>query len=143
MPALPGAVTLNTLGGTSFFNEDLQGLNLGSTISFQLDATTNGPSAGAPDAFSFFILSSAATTSLLTTTDPTGGNSLFGLQIDGSPGGLVDSYTSSPSIPVTLVPVSSTPVPEPTTFALLLFGLLGLSVAASRKRLLHDGCGRV
>jgi hypothetical protein len=59
--SLPGAATLTN---ASFFNELQQGITLGSTISFQLDATRNAPSAGSlPDTFSFFILNRAASAS--------------------------------------------------------------------------------
>lgn len=126
--ALPGTVTLSD---ASFFNEFLQRMTLGSTISFQLDATTKGPTAGAlPDTFSFFILNPAASSSLLTTTDPTGANSLFSLQIDGSASGIVGNYSSEPPVSATLV--TSTSVPEPNTWGLLLLGLLGAAVTVFR-----------
>jgi hypothetical protein len=122
--ALPGTVTLSD---ASFFNEFLQSITLGSRISFELSATTHAPTGGAlPDTFSFFILNPAASFSLLTTTDPTGADSLFSLQIDGSPNGIVASYSATPAVSVTLTPVgTSNSVPEPSALGLMIFGLLG------------------
>jgi hypothetical protein len=129
--ALPGTVMLTD---ASFFTEFLQATTLGSTISFQLDATTKGPSAGAlPDTFAFFVLNPTASASLLTTTDPTGADSLFSLQIDGTPSGIVSVYSSDPTVSARLVPVSSS-VPEPATLGLLLFGLLGVVGRLVRSR---------
>lgn len=125
--ALPGTVTLSD---TNFFNEFLQGVTLGSTISFQLNATTNGTTRSAlPDTFSFFLLDRTASSSLLTTTDPTGAGSLFSLQIDGSSGGILGNYRSVPAVSATLVPATSGPttrVPEPSALGLMILGLLGV-----------------
>jgi hypothetical protein len=112
--SLLGTVTLSTLEGASFFNENLQGITLGSTISFQVDTTTNAPTGGAlPDTFSLFLLDSTASYSLTTTKDPTGSDSLLTLQIDGSSGGNVAAYSgSSPSIAVNIKAVTPTSVPE-------------------------------
>lgn len=118
--SLPGTLTLSNAG---FFNELLQGITLGKFITFELSASTNAPaSASLPDTFSFFILDPAATASLLTTTDPTGANSLFTLQIDGSPLGVLGNYSSTPAVSATLVPVTES-VPEPDAFWLALFGI--------------------
>lgn len=125
--SLPGNVTLSTVGGTSFFNDNLQGLGLGSIISFQLDATTSAPvGSELPDTFSFFILDSTATYSLVTTSDPTASNALFALQIDGSPSGILGLYT--PLVTVT----SATPVPLPGALWLLCSGLLFFCTTRAR-----------
>jgi hypothetical protein len=125
--ALPEVVTL---ADSSFFNEELQSIALSSTISFQLDATTLAPTGSSlPDTFAFFILDQSAASSLLTTTDPTGANSLFTLQIDGTPNGELSLYSSSPGIAV-----SVTPVPLPASPVLLLSGLLGLGVTEATRR---------
>jgi hypothetical protein len=132
--ALPGTITLNN---SSFFNEVLQGITLGTNIAFTLDATSNAPTGSSlPDTFSFFVLDPAATTSLLTTTDPTGANSLFSLQIDGSSGGILGNYNSSPAVSAIIVPGSAKPppVPEPGTMALATAGLL-LMLMFSRRRM--------
>jgi hypothetical protein len=104
-----------TLSNASFFNEQLQGVTLGSTISFQLDATTNAPSLGSlPDTFSFFVLDPTAANSLVTTSDPTGADSLFTLQIGNaldSVGNFISTlsiFDSSPAISVTASAASAT-----------------------------------
>lgn len=133
--ALPGSVTLSTLGGTSFFNEYLQGETLGTTISFQFSATTDAPTdSSLPDTFSFFILDPTASYSLLTTTDPTGADSLFTSQIDGSASGVMSIYGSDPAIAVTLT-TPTTAVPEPSGLGLLGAGVLcGVAALAKRSR---------
>ncbi len=91
--ALPGTTMLTN---ASFFNEYQQGIILGSTISFQVDLTANAPSAGSlPDTFSLFLLDSTASSSLITTTDPTGSDSLLTTQVDGSSTGILDVFSSS------------------------------------------------
>jgi hypothetical protein len=128
--ALPGSVALTN---GSFFNEYQQGMTLGSTISFRLDATTAAPTSGSlPDTFSLFLLDPTATNSLVTSTDPTGADSLFTLQIDGSTGGLLAVYDTTPSLAVSVTP---SPVPLPTGFVLLISGLLALGFLGSRERL--------
>jgi hypothetical protein len=125
--ALPSNVTLTN---ATFFNEYQQGMTLGSAISFQLDLTRNAPTGSSlPDTFSFFILDPTASYSLVNTTDPTGANSLFALQIDGTPGGILGVYSSSPSVPVTV-----TAVPLPGALGLLLSGLAGIGFFGMRKR---------
>jgi hypothetical protein len=102
-----------SLTNASFFNELQQGITLGSTISFQLETTTNGPTGGSlPDTFSLFILDPTASVSLANTTDPTGADSLITLQIDGTPGSALSVYGSSPTFPVTVSAVGATVAPE-------------------------------
>jgi len=114
---LPGTVVLTD---SDFFNEYLTGITLGSTFSFILSATTN-PSASLPDAFSLFLLDPSAEFSLVSTSDPTGSNSLLTLNIDGSAEGALSVYDAS----VTTAPANTT-VPEPATLLLLGAGLLPL-----------------
>jgi hypothetical protein len=112
--ALPGNVSLSN---SAFFNEYQQGMTLASTTTFQLDATANAPSGTSlPDTFSMFLLDPTATNSLLSTADPTGANSLFTLQIDGSTGGILGVYDSLPLVPVT---ITTAPVPLPPGLGLL------------------------
>jgi PEP-CTERM motif len=122
-----------TLHDTAFFSELVQGVTLGKQVSFELDATTNAPSSGSlSDTLSFFILdssgvsNSASAASLITTTDPTQANSLFTLQIDGTPGADVSIFGASPAVSVTFGPVSTGPgtgVPEPGTLPLMACAL--------------------
>lgn len=134
--ALPGTVTLTN--GT-FFNEYQQGITLGSTISFQVDLTANAPSAGSlPDAFSLFLLDSTASTSLITTTDPTGSDSLLTAQVDGSSTGILGIYSSSsPEAGVTVTAGGgSTAAPEidaSTALSALTVLLGGLAVLRGRR----------
>lgn len=73
-PDLTAPVTFDDSG--VFFNEYLQGITLGNSLSFRFDTTGNPADPGSlPDAFSFFILDDTATTSLISTSDPT--NALF------------------------------------------------------------------
>jgi hypothetical protein len=116
---LPGTVTLMD-SPASFFNEYLTGLTLGTTISFVLDATTNGPAASSsPDALSVFLLDPNTGLPLFPTSDPTLSDSLFTLNIDGTSAGNLGVYTSI----VSATPTSGTPVPEPPTGTLLGGGL--------------------
>lgn len=126
---LPGTITLaDTLsfgGGSfpSFFNEYLHNITLGTTLSFLLNATTNGPTgASSPDSFSFFLLNPTTNLSLVSTSDPTGANALFVLDLDGSPQGRLSVYSVSGGQAAAFV----TPVPEPSMLLLMLTGLAGL-----------------
>jgi hypothetical protein len=123
-----GSVTGNlpstiTLADTSFFNEYLHNLTLGTTLSFLLSTTANGPSgASSPDSFSFFLINPISELSLVPTSDPTGANALFKLDIDGSPQGQLSVYSVSGG----QISVSVTPVPEPSVLLLMLTGLASL-----------------
>src|ERR1019366_2742669 len=111
------------------FNELLQGVTFGSTMSFTLDLTTNFASGGIPDAFAFYLLDS--TQNPFATSDPSGADSLFVINVDGlSP--TPDVYTSS-SATTTVTPIGSTAVPEPDGVVLLLTVVL-LGVALMRRR---------
>jgi hypothetical protein len=136
---LPGTVTLTDASPADFFNEYLTNITLGTTFSFVLGATTIGPPGGSfPDAFSLFVLDPTTGLSLVTTTDPTGSQSLLTLNIDGSPQGNLNVYSSN-SVVVTATPVST--VPEPSTVPLLasLLALVALAGRARVFRLLADG----
>ena len=118
---LPGTVTLTD---TDFFNEYLQDITLGSTISFLLESTTNAPSGSFPDAFSFLILNTSGLP-LFDTGDPTGANALFILDIDGTAQGALSVYSASASVAA---------VPEPGTLLLLGSGLVSLFIWRRRPR---------
>jgi hypothetical protein len=129
---LPGAVTL-TDSSLSFFNEYLTDLTLGTAFSFTLDATTNGPdSISVPDALSVFLLDRTSGLPLFTTSDPTGSDSLFILNIDGTPRGDLGVYTAT--VAATADSGSPSPVPEPKS-ELLVVSLLALLIIACRQRL--------
>jgi hypothetical protein len=125
---LPGKVTLTD---TVFFNEYLQNITLGTTISFLLDSTTNGPPSGqTPDAFSFLILNQATGLPLFATTDTLGADTLFMLDIDGSAQGALSVYSALEGEATWAV----TPVPEPGTLLLLGSGLASLLIWRRRPR---------
>ncbi len=116
----------------SGFNEFLQPITLGNSFQFQLE-TTNEFAAGAivPDSFSFFILDSSGFP-LFATTDPTGADALFALDLTGTGSGNLSVFESDPSTEPTwsVVPVQN--VPEPGSLGLLLIG--GWSVYLRKKR---------
>jgi hypothetical protein len=90
--SLPGTVTLSD---SSFFNEYSVSLTFGHAFTFLLDASANPPPSGSiPDGFSLALLNPQTSLPLFFTTDPTGADSLFLLNIDGSPEGLLDVYTA-------------------------------------------------
>ena len=133
---LPGTLTLSN---ASFFNELQQRMTLGSTITFQLVATTNAPTGGSlPDTFSLFLLDPTGSFSLTNTKDPTGSNSLVTLQIDGTKQGNLSVYSSSgPSVPVT-VTAGSGPAQAPEMDSSVAIGavtilLSGLAILRSRR----------
>lgn len=116
----PGSVVLSD---TTFFNEYLQDITLGNTLSYTFD--NSGLPADAtsfPDGFSFFLLDPTTGQSLASTSDPTGANALFLLGI-GTRSGLA-IYTGQN------FSVSVQGVPEPSSSILLLVGVLFMFFAA-------------
>jgi len=125
--SLPAPVTLTD---SSFFNEYLAGFTFGNHISFQVASTDLPPAAGSsPDEFSFYLVDSTNTNSLVTTSDPTGADSLFALGMDGS----VDAYTSA-QVTTTVTPLN--PVPEPS-YVLLLGMAVGVFGACRYAKARH------
>jgi hypothetical protein len=137
----------------SFFNEQQQVVTLGTSISFELDATTNLPAPGSlPDTFSLFLLDPSGTSSLVSTSDPTGADSLLTFQINdttnasGTVVGEMDVYGASPSLPVTAtIQQTATAAPEidgtstGSALTVLIAGLVvmrSLVMARSRDHLL-------
>jgi hypothetical protein len=116
---LPGVVTL---GDTTFFNEYLQNLTLGNSLTFIFDTSGNSAApTSVPDAFSFFLLDANTSLPLVVTSDPTGANALFLFNIGTST--LPEIYSSN-NVQVTAQAVTN-PVPEPNTLVLLVIGLVG------------------
>ena len=122
--SLPGTVTFTD---ASFFNELLQDILLGDSIAFILTLTQNftGPT---PDALSLFLFDPTTGLPLFTTTDPTGANALFAVDIDGTGFGNPQTFASTGQPDATLTAT----VPAPTTLVLLGTGLAVLGI---RRRL--------
>jgi hypothetical protein len=97
-------------------------VTLGGVFGFRVDLTEALLNTGqtAPDAFSFFLLDADALASLVSTTDPTGADSLVMMQADG----LSDALASTPDLHVAIGPVSG--VPEPSPLLLLAMGVVAL-----------------
>ncbi len=115
----PGTVTLDDT--TTFFNEYVQGVTLGTKFSFVFDTTGNAPTDSAtPDGFSLILLDSTLTP--FPTSDPTG--ALFLLDIGLST--LPNHIYGSDSLTVTAQLVSNG-APEPGSLALLVAGVVALS----------------
>jgi len=117
--ALPGPVVL---ADGDFFNELLVTLTFGSTLSFVFTPTTMAPMPPSlPDSFSVFLLDPVSLLPLFPTSDPTGSNALFHLDIDGTPTGFLSVF----EIPGEEIVLRVRPagVPEPETIGLLLAAL--------------------
>lgn len=123
----PGPVMLTD---SDFFNEFLQPLTLGNTVSFTLNLTEHAPSGSPPDAFSFFLLDATATLPLFATDDPTGAGALFQVDIDGTAGGGLSSFNALQAN----VTWTVTAVPLPSTAWLLGAGVRGGLAARRRTR---------
>ncbi|MEP7162459.1 MAG: PEP-CTERM sorting domain-containing protein, partial [Candidatus Moraniibacteriota bacterium] len=116
-----------TLSDTSFFNEYLQNLTLGDSLTFTFDTTGNpADPLSFPDAFSLFLLDPTTGLPLFSTSDPTGANALFLYNIGAQ--NPLDIYS-------TTVSVGPNAVPEPSTAWLIGIALLVmLIVFAAAKR---------
>ena len=78
---LSSTVALNTFGGT-FFSEFSQFFTPGTLLSFQVDLTNNPQTGGTPDEFSFELIDKSG--GEISSTDPSGGNSLVIIDLIGS-----------------------------------------------------------
>jgi hypothetical protein len=119
---LSSTVTLDTSGG-SFFNEFSQYFTPGSTLVFQLDLTNNPQPSGTPDEFTFQFIDN--TLGEISTTDPSGSNSLVIIDLTG--GTLQPAIFTTNGDDVTITPELSSPtsgIPEPSTVWLVAPALL-------------------
>lgn len=119
--ALPSHVTLRD---TSFFNEYLLGIMLGTKVSFLLDDTAHAPNVGSfPDGFSVFLLDPTTGLPLFATSDPTGSDALFLLSIGTTTG--LEVYSGQN------FSVSVRSIPEPSLLYLVatLLGVMGVFIS--------------
>jgi hypothetical protein len=105
---LPGEVIIKD---TDFFTELLQPISLSTTIDFGLNFTEHFSGGSFRDSFAFFLFDESGISSLLSTSDPTGNDALFVLDITNAG---IELQNFSPT-------VSAQAIPEPNT--LLIFGL--------------------
>lgn len=124
---LASAISLNT--SNSFFNEYSQYFTPGNQLTFQLTLTGNiQPST--PDEFSFQLIDGTSTE--VSTSDPSGGNSLFTIDItDSAPVALAYALTGDGLNIVPLVSPATSAAPEPP--ALLLLSAAGFVLAFVRR----------
>lgn len=115
-----------------FFNEYLQGITLGNSLSFRFDTTGNPPDPGSlADAFSLSILNDTAAASLISTSDPSSALFLYGIGAS-NPLQLFDVLTpDGVTVQASEVPTGA---PEPGALALAMTGLLALGMVAAVKQ---------
>lgn len=116
--SLPGTVTI---ADGSFFNELLQDITFGTSLSFDVSLTQGFTAGFLPDSFSFFVLDTSLFP-LFPTSDPTFADALFQIDIDGSASGAVLNFAAVDSPPSATWSVN-TAVPEPSSILMLLSGL--------------------
>jgi hypothetical protein len=110
-----------TIAGGTFFNEFAQYFMPGAILTFQLSLTSNPQTSAIPDEFSFQLIDKTGTQ--ISTTDPTGSNSLIVIDLIGS--SLVPQVYSTTRDGVTITPMlAGTTVPEPAS-AWLVIAVLG------------------
>ena len=134
-----GSLSSNAeLANSQFFNELLQPITLGNSISFSLNITESlDQNATIPDSVSVFLLDDNQN-NLFPTTDPTGANSLFQFDITGiSAGNLVVYQASTSTNPVTWTATDEDlmSLPLPSSASLLLIGLGCVSLRKLKKSL--------
>lgn len=124
--------TSATFNDSSYLNELLAPVTLGNSISFKLHTTNQHEASGfLPDAFTFYILNGTGSLPLFATSDTTGSDALFALDLDGSENGL-SVFTASAGQPTWAVQA----VPLPGAFSLMLTPLVA-GIWTSRKRDKH------
>jgi hypothetical protein len=114
---LPGPGTLDDL---QFFNEFLQEVTFGTSLSLTLDLTTNAAGVITPDSFALYLLNSTQVP--YATSDPSGADSLLEIDIAGpvlTPNVYTSSYATADAVS------GGTQTPEPKSFC-----LVGVSLAA-------------
>lgn len=122
------------IGDSSFFNELLQPITLGTSLQFRLDATDLFDAAGSfPDSFAFYILDSNFLLPLFVTTDNLAADALFAFDPTGTGtcGGDLQVFTAPNGAASWTVRCAGN-VPEPGPWALMLIG--GVMAFLRKKR---------
>ncbi len=120
---------------SDFFNALVEGFAPGSSLSFQVDLTTNLDSGGTPDAFAFSVLDSGGFP--LPALDPSGADSLVTVYLDSADPAIL-AYATDPdrltgggtgasiSIDAPRIGTPASTVPEPRTLPLIGVGFAAL-----------------
>jgi hypothetical protein len=123
--------------GGSFFNElSVNFTHFGSNISFQLHLPEFAPAPGnLPDEFALFLLNPSGLP-LFSTSDPTGADALFIIDITGAPGGRLTAFSpttvNGQNINVVAPAPTNNPIPEPVTSLLVGTGLAAIGLRRRR-----------
>lgn len=121
----PGPGVMND---SQFFNEVLQSFTFGKSVSFELALTTKFAAGNVPDNFSLYLLDSGQNP--ISTSDPTGSDSLLSFDITGE--GATPAVYTSPSATLTITPTGTVTIPEPRSFGILM-AAMALFLACSSK----------
>ena len=126
-----------TLNDTVFLNEYYENFTPGSLLSFTIDTTNVADPGGTPDLFTLAILDNMGDE--LPTTGPA--SEFLDISLAGGANPVVATFGSAPgsayalSAPtVELQTGGPSPVPEPSSYSVLLTGLMGLGFVARRAR---------
>jgi hypothetical protein len=139
------STTVSLSDSASFFNDFNQGFTPGNTLTFTIDSTLLAlPPAGSPDNFSMVLFEgydrvngynpyTGSGGTLIPTLDPTGNDTFFNFNING-PGSTTVSTFSSTSGDITITVTPATTVPEPSSSALMLLGVICSEAAICQRR---------
>ena len=106
----------------SGFSESFRGETFGTSLSFTLSSTNKFANQGAPDEFSFFLINAANLGSVVSTSDPTGADALFILDLNGIGNGALTVFTPrTAGVAYTVTPAQQS-VPEPSSIVFVAFG---------------------
>jgi len=128
---LPGDLSITD---GSFFNESLRGLTYGTSLSFRV-TMSEAFAGGTPDQFSFFLLDASGINTAVATSDPAGANSVFIVDVTGTPGGNLQAFTTTaPDVSFQVAQLPSN-APEPGTLGLIGLPLVGWFLAKRTRRI--------
>ena len=128
--SLTSAVTLQDTPSTLL----VQAFSFGTTLSFDVAITESYEPPLFPDQLAFFVPTADLTAHLITTSDPSGANALFTLDVNGAPGGILtvyDAFVGDVPAPISVVPGAQR-VPEPATWVLIGTGIFVMLIRLPR-----------